>query len=345
MTACQFPHQTGTKTLIQSRNLKSVTSAQTVVIVHSKSSIDEKILLFQLVLLAKHNTQTKRAKTIWKHKLPLRANDAPSDFSEQKVTAESCRAKKQNKQKKKGYSRLFQYSTADWIGPTWNQLGSAGSITVHLRSSESALWGWGCSAAALEATWRSALGSAAGPAWWEQPRGQTQKKQGMNITLHTPTHTHRRIKYLKLKPKVCFSGCHVSPVFSLLHNKGNKRLLQKTSVTIGYCFFTRPFLWPPHRWPEMLRRMTCSMTFCCVEEARTFSWSCDETWLWPGLKPPPDGGTEGIPGPWKAKKKNKQSSFSSQTTKSDTSNRMVFVYCLWLWADFYKNLFYVLFTN
>lgn len=64
MTACQFPHQTGTKTLIQSRNLKSVTSAQTVVIVHSKSSIDETILLFQLVLLAKHNTQTKRAKTI-----------------------------------------------------------------------------------------------------------------------------------------------------------------------------------------------------------------------------------------------------------------------------------------
>lgn len=37
------------------------------------------------------------------------------------------------------------------------------------------------------------------------------------------------------------------------------------------------------------------------KRAHTFSWSCDETWLWPGLKPPPDGGTEGIPGPWKTK--------------------------------------------
>lgn len=29
----------------------------------------------------------------------------------------------------------------------------------------------------------------------------------------------------------------------------------------------------------------------------TFSWSCVETWLCPGLKPPPDGGTPEIPGP------------------------------------------------
>lgn len=43
-----------------------------------------------------------------------------------------------------------------------------------LQSSESALWGWGCSAAAPGATWRSVLGSAAGPAWSGRPRGTKQ---------------------------------------------------------------------------------------------------------------------------------------------------------------------------
>lgn len=42
-------------------------------------------------------------------------------------------------------------------------------ITVLLQSSESALWGWECSAAAPGATWQSVLGSAAGPAWSVRP--------------------------------------------------------------------------------------------------------------------------------------------------------------------------------
>lgn len=38
-----------------------------------------------------------------------------------------------------------------------------------------------------------------------------------------------------------------------------------------------------------------SCSTCMIRAA--FSWSCVETWLCPGLKPPPDGGTPEIPGP------------------------------------------------
>lgn len=67
----RFPRQIGKKTIAQSRNLRSVAPAQ--VIVRSRSSGDETTLLFQFILLAKHNIQTKRM-TIQKHKLILRAN-------------------------------------------------------------------------------------------------------------------------------------------------------------------------------------------------------------------------------------------------------------------------------
>lgn len=47
----------------------------------------------------------------------------------------------------------------------------------------------------------------------------TQKKRGVNIT---PRHT-REDQHLKLKPKACFFGSHVSPLIRLLHNKENNR--------------------------------------------------------------------------------------------------------------------------
>lgn len=44
-------------------------------------------------------------------------------------------------------------------------------------SSESVLWGSGCSAAAPAAAWRSVLGSAAAPAWWGQPEEEREMKR------------------------------------------------------------------------------------------------------------------------------------------------------------------------
>lgn len=131
---------------------------------------------------------------------------------------------------------------------------------MRLQFSESALWGWGCSAAALVAAWQSVLGSAARPAWWEQPGGQT----------HTRAHTHRRIKHVKLKSKVCFSRSHVSPVLSQLHNKGNKRWLQKAFLSAPAIVSSPGLfstLWQPHR--RCYARWLAGWLFFCVVEKST----------------------------------------------------------------------------
>lgn len=113
---------------------------------------------------------------------------------------ESCREESRVNNHKIAKSQIVARLNGGLDGAYPKPVRLSWTVTALRLSSESALWGWGCSAAALGATWRSVLGSAAEPAWWEQPGGQKEEKKGANITPHT--HAHRRIKHLKVKSKV-----------------------------------------------------------------------------------------------------------------------------------------------
>lgn len=185
----------------------------------------------------------------------------PSAISEQKVTTETCRAERRKNTLFKMIPRLDGGLDWAYLEPVWLSWKHHGAPAVFwicsLRMRMLCRCSGGNMAICSGVSCRTCIMRAA----W---RTHTEKE---NFTPHTPTHphTHRRIKHLKLQSKVCFSGSHVSQVLSWLHNKGNKRWLQKGfSVSTGYCFFTRPFLYTLATSQEMLCRMTFSMTFCVV---------------------------------------------------------------------------------
>lgn len=118
-----------------------------------------------------------------------------------------------------------------------------------LQSSESVLWGWGCSAAAPGATWRSVLGSAAGPAW----SGRPGEKQCANIVIQEDKCVFLASKWRKNDE--CFSGVSSNlHWYSLVKGKitslksfycvKHQQLLLKSNNCC--CIYISPA--PPRRW-------------------------------------------------------------------------------------------------
>lgn len=129
-------------------------------------------------------------------------------------------------------------STVDWTGPTPNQFGSAGPSRRSCRllnllfEDEDAL---------------PLLRGQHGDLFWGQLQNlhdessleDRNRKRGP-ILHHI--HTHRRIKHLKLKSKVCFSRL-MRHLFSLCCTiKKTNISLKSFAVVSSYCFLNRPFL-------------------------------------------------------------------------------------------------------